>query len=85
MQVLRSATRHGASSLGLFGPIGSLEPGKLADMVVYPAAVNVLEDINLTSQIRYVIKGGRVWDAETMTEEWPEKGKVQSMPPLNAD
>ncbi|KAG8881276.1 hypothetical protein FRB98_004435 [Tulasnella sp. 332] len=84
-EVLRSATRHGATSLGLFRSLGSLEPGKLADMVIYPAGVNILKDINLTPQIRYVIKGGRVWDAETMIEEWPEKGKAQSLPPLNAD
>jgi len=84
-EVLRSATRSGASSLGLFGSLGSLEPGKLADLVIYPTAVDVLSDIGLSVQIRYVVKGGRVWDAESMAEEWPEKGREQSLPQFNAD
>ncbi|KAG8986858.1 hypothetical protein FRB94_011212 [Tulasnella sp. JGI-2019a] len=84
-EVLRSATRQGALSLGLFGSIGSLEPGKLADMVIYPPGLNVLEEISLSSQIRYVVKGGRVWEAGTMKEEWPEEGREQGLPPLNTD
>ncbi|KAG8988372.1 hypothetical protein FRB90_002790 [Tulasnella sp. 427] len=84
-EVLRSATRSGALSLGLFGSIGSLQPGKLADMVIYPAGTDILADISLSRDIRFVVKGGRVWNAPTMEEEWPMKGKMPSLPPLNAD
>lgn len=84
-QVLRSATRSGAKSLGLFGSIGSLESGKLADMVIYPPGVALLDDISQSREIRFVMKGGRVWHAATMEEEWPVKGRKPSLPPLNAD
>ncbi|KAG8981639.1 hypothetical protein FRB90_007111 [Tulasnella sp. 427] len=84
-EVLRSATRSGALSLGLFGSIGSLQPGKLADMVIYPAGADILADISLSRDIRFVVKGGRVWNAPTMEEEWPMKGKMPSLPPLSAD
>ncbi|KAG8914111.1 hypothetical protein FRC01_004220 [Tulasnella sp. 417] len=84
-EVLRSATRSGALSLGLFNSIGSLEEGKLADMLIYPPGAAILDDISLSRDIRFVIKGGRVWDASTMEEEWPLKGKRPSLPPLSAD
>ncbi|KAG8958820.1 hypothetical protein FRC03_008801 [Tulasnella sp. 419] len=84
-EVLRSATRSGALSLGLFKSIGSLSQGKLADLVIYPPAIDVLADISVSKDIRYVVRGGRVWEASTMTEEWPVKGRKQTMPPYNAD
>lgn len=84
-QAFRSATRMGAKSLGLFGSIGSIEPGKLGDLVIYPPGVNVLEDISASRHIRYVVKGGRIWDASTMVEVWPMKGRKQVLPPFNAD
>ena len=60
--------------------------GKLADLVVYPGGVDLLGDeIRRTRDIKYVIRGGRIWEAETMTEVWPVKGRRQSLPPINVD
>ncbi|KAF8520188.1 hypothetical protein BU17DRAFT_75758 [Hysterangium stoloniferum] len=86
-EVLRAATRDGALSLGLFGSIGSLSTGKLADMVLYPEGIDFDHFQNLapSKDLRYVIKGGRVFDASTMAEEWPVKGRKQVLPVLNAD
>lgn len=85
-QVLRAATSDAANTLGLLSSLGTLSPGKLADFVVYPPGIDLLgDDIRATRQIRYVARGGRLWDASIMEEVWPVKGKKQVMPPLNAD
>ena len=85
-QVLRAASLDAAITLGIDGAVGSLTPGKLADFVVYPAGVDLLEgDISGTRDIRYVVRGGRVWDASDMTEVWPVAGRRAPMPPLNAE
>ncbi|KIJ44168.1 hypothetical protein M422DRAFT_67773 [Sphaerobolus stellatus SS14] len=86
-EVFRAATRDGALSLGLFESIGSITPGKLADLVVYPPGVDFgsLRDLTASKDIQRVIKGGRVFDANTMTEEWPMKGRKQVLPIINAD
>ncbi|MBC6981303.1 amidohydrolase family protein [Caulobacter sp. 17J80-11] len=62
MQVLRVGTINGARALGMDKDIGSLEPGKLADLVVLDA--NPLDDIRNTHTIRYTIANGRVFDTE---------------------
>lgn len=86
MQVLRAATSDAAETLGLLSSLGTLSPGKLADFVVYPPGIDLLgDDIRTSRQIRYVARGGRLWDASNMEEVWPAKGKKQVMPPLNAD
>ncbi|KAH9915780.1 uncharacterized protein BXZ73DRAFT_92563 [Epithele typhae] len=85
-EVLRAASLDAAITLGLNDAIGSLTPGKLADFVVYPAGVDVLDgDISSTRDIRFVVRGGRVWEAATMTEVWPVAGRREPMPPYNAD
>jgi adenine deaminase len=66
LQALRCATINGANYLGMDKEIGSLEPGKLADMVVLDD--NPLEDIRNTESVRYVIVNGRLYDAESMNE-----------------
>ena len=63
-EALRSATLHGAQYLGLDGDIGSLETGKLADLVVLDG--NPLEDIHQTENVAQVMVNGRLFDAETM-------------------
>jgi adenine deaminase len=65
-EALRSATMHGAKYLGLEGDIGSLEPGKLADLFVVPG--NPLEDLYLTEHVELVMVNGRLFDAATMNE-----------------
>ncbi|KAI5987546.1 hypothetical protein EDD15DRAFT_2173549 [Pisolithus albus] len=84
-EVLRAATIHAAVTFGLDESIGSVSVGKLADLVVYPAGVDLLENIEKTRELKYVIRGGRIWEAEDMTEVWPVKGRKQTMPPINAD
>lgn len=85
-QVLRAATSDAAETLGLLSSLGTLSPGKLADFVLYPPGIDLLgDDIRTTRQIRYVARGGRLWDVSIMEEVWPAKGKRQVMPPLNAD
>jgi imidazolonepropionase-like amidohydrolase/Tol biopolymer transport system component len=73
MEVLRAATIHGAHYLGLDKDIGSIEPGKLADVVVLDA--NPLEDIRNTDKIKTVILNGRVYDSMTLDQLAPDKVK----------
>jgi imidazolonepropionase-like amidohydrolase/Tol biopolymer transport system component len=66
MEALRTATANPAISLGLDDYIGSLEVGKLADLLVLDK--NPLEDIKHTETIKYTMINGRLFDAETMNE-----------------
>ncbi|KAF9448884.1 hypothetical protein P691DRAFT_759499 [Macrolepiota fuliginosa MF-IS2] len=75
-QVIHAATPSGAQTLGMFSSLGSLSDGKLADYLIYPPGVDLLEDdISRTRELVYVARGGRVWNASTMEEVWPVKGK----------
>ncbi|WP_426027693.1 amidohydrolase family protein [Brevundimonas sp. TWP2-3-4b2] len=60
LDVIRAGTLNGARSLGLDRDIGSLEVGKLADMVVMND--NPLDNIRNTTSIAYTIANGRVYD-----------------------
>ncbi|KAL1720584.1 hypothetical protein EV715DRAFT_271894 [Schizophyllum commune] len=84
--VLKAATITSARVLGMEKSIGSLEAGKLADFVVYPPDVDILEgDMRASRELAYVARGGRLWDASTMEEVWPVKGRRRPIPPINAD
>jgi len=71
MEALRRATLAPARKLGMERDLGSLEAGKLADFVILNA--NPLQNIRNTMNIRWVVQGGFVWDAESMTQVWPER------------
>ncbi|KAJ7043643.1 hypothetical protein C8F04DRAFT_1366688 [Mycena alexandri] len=86
LQTLQAATSNAAVTLGLFPSLGSLSAGKLADLIVYPPGIDLLEgDISLTREIQLVARGGRFWDASLMEELWPLKGKKQVLPPINTE
>lgn len=87
LQVIRAATSSGAQTLGMFPSLGSLSKGKLGDFLVYPPSVDLLdgEISEKTRQILFVARGGRIWDAETMVEVWPAKGRKQIIPVINTE
>jgi imidazolonepropionase-like amidohydrolase len=63
---LKVATINGAHYIGLGEHIGSLEEGKLADLIVIDG--NPLEDIYETENVVYTMLNGRLYDASTMNE-----------------
>jgi Tol biopolymer transport system component len=71
---LKVATIKGATAIGLDKDLGSIEPGKLADIVILDK--NPLENIRNTNSVKYVIKDGRMYDAGTMDEIYPTPGKL---------
>jgi imidazolonepropionase-like amidohydrolase len=66
LEALACATIDGARYLGLDRDLGSIEPGKLADLVVLDR--NPLENIRNSDSVRFVVANGRVYDAATMNE-----------------
>jgi Tol biopolymer transport system component len=76
-EVLQVGTMDGARALGMEHDLGSLEPGKLADLMVLDA--NPLEDIHNTEKIRYVMKNGRLYEGETLNEVWPRTRPLAHM------
>ncbi|WP_168187593.1 amidohydrolase family protein [Pedobacter sp. G11] len=66
LQAIRNATLNGAHYLGMDKEIGSLEAGKLADLVIMDA--NPLDDIRNSEKIKYVMINGRLYDSATMNE-----------------
>jgi imidazolonepropionase-like amidohydrolase len=71
LEALRAATLGGAEAIGFASDLGSIEAGKLADLVVLNR--NPLENIRATTDIRYVMKNGVLLDGETLDQLWPEK------------
>ena len=65
-RVLKAATINGARTLGVSDQIGSLEPGKLADLIVLDK--DPLTDIRNSDSVRYTVVNGRVYDAFSMDE-----------------
>ncbi len=76
--VLKAASINGATALGVDDKLGSIEPGKLADLIVVRG--NPIEDIKTTRNIKYTIKEGIVYDPEVLLHS--AEGKIG---PINPD
>ena len=85
MEALRAATVDGAKYLGLDADLGTIDKGKLADLIVLDR--NPLENVRNTESLNMVMLNGRLYDAKTLNEigttprqrlpfwfELPEKG-----------
>jgi hypothetical protein len=70
LEALEAASLDGARFLGLERELGSLLPGKLADLVLVNG--NPLADLRATADVRMVMKAGRLYDAATLDEVWPD-------------
>jgi imidazolonepropionase-like amidohydrolase len=64
-EALRSATIAGAELLGMTSQLGTLEPGKLADVIAVPG--DPLQDIRRTEQVFFVMKEGTVYRNDSAT------------------
>lgn len=73
-EILRAATIDGAKIIGIEQDLGSIEAGKLADILVLDA--NPLSNIENTNSIRYVMKNGAVYEGDTLTQVWPERKEM---------
>ena len=63
---MRCATIFPAKHLGLDAEIGSLETGKLADLLVLDR--DPTQDIRNSDAVAYVMLNGRIFDANTMDQ-----------------
>jgi hypothetical protein len=69
--VLRAGTIFGAEAIGLGQDLGSIEVGKLADILVFDA--DPLADLRNSVRILYVMKNGRIYQGESLNEVWPRE------------
>jgi Tol biopolymer transport system component/imidazolonepropionase-like amidohydrolase len=70
-ETLQVITMHSAEAIGLQQDVGSIETGKLADLIVLDR--NPLENIKNTNSIRYVMKNGELYEGDTLNMVWPQQ------------
>ncbi|SMO50683.1 amidohydrolase family protein [Fodinibius sediminis] len=75
LEALKVATINGARYLGMDHALGSIEEGKLADLIVIDG--NPLEDIRVTEQVTHTMINGRLYDSATMNQVAPVQQERQ--------
>jgi imidazolonepropionase-like amidohydrolase len=65
LQAIRAATLEGARAIGIEATHGSVEVGKVADLVVL--AADPVRDVGNVSQVVAVLKGGRLYELDGET------------------
>ena len=73
-EALYAGTMGSAETIGRHTEFGSIEAGKYADLLVLDK--NPLENIENTLSIGEVMKGGRLYDAESLDELWPRARRL---------
>ena len=68
MQALECGTLNGAKYVGLDRDLGSLEAGKLADILVMEPGADPVARIRDSERVQLTIANGRIFDAKTMAE-----------------
>ena len=74
LQALHTATINPAKHMGFARDLGSVEAGKLADLLVIDG--NPLQDIRVTDKIAYVVQNGRIYEGGTLAEKLTGQRKV---------
>jgi imidazolonepropionase-like amidohydrolase len=62
MHAIQAATVNAADLIGVSGKIGSIKPGKFADIVAVKD--DPLQDIRVLERVNFVMKEGRVYKQE---------------------
>jgi imidazolonepropionase-like amidohydrolase len=73
MNIIKAATIDGAEYIGMSDDLGSLEKGKLADLIILNK--NPLDDIRNSDQIDKVMLNGRLYDTQNMNQIYPNEIK----------
>ncbi len=88
-EILQAATIGGADIIGRADDVGSIEPGKFADLLILNS--DPLADVRNTRDIALVMKNGRLYEDDTLDEIWPRNRKLprpwhhEALPGQNTD
>jgi dipeptidyl aminopeptidase/acylaminoacyl peptidase len=76
LEALHAATAGSAETIGRLDDLGTIEPGKAADLVILDA--DPREDIRNTRKIAAVMQSGRLYEAATLDQIWPRPEKLSA-------